>query len=459
MGKARRTGPRSLPTTERRDRPTPGRLLAVGLLLALMLPLLAGLAPSADASEHQVVVARIGDVVDRGTSLYIENALETATDRGVPLVIELDTPGGLVDATLEIDRMLADAPVPVLTYVGPGGGSFAASAGTFILLMGQPSGMADGATIGSAQPIQVGPGGGSQNASAKVENFLVERIRSIAERTDRDPDTAERYVTENLNQEADTAVAAGMVDVKADTLRGFLVTVDGMTARTASGPVTLATADADVVRVEPGVLPDLISLLSDPTLASILLLIGVYSLIFGLANPGTFVPETVGAILLILGLVGLGLFGATTAGILLLLLAVIFLVAEALTPSHGLFTAAGVITLVLAVVFLLDDPLLPRDLLRNFLFVGYTLAAVSGAIVFAVITVAMKTRDQPVPDRSIGDRGTAMEPLDLEGPVEVWGEVWSARATEPVAAGAPVRVVARDGMMLTVAPLSDDEEE
>lgn len=420
------------------------RAVALCLLLA---PLLV---PGASADGHEVVVARIGDVVDRGTAIYIKEALDEAQRRGVPLVIELDTPGGLVDATLDIDRLLASAEVPVLTYVGPGGGAFAASAGTFILLMGQPSGMADGASIGSAQPIQVGPGGGSQNASAKVENFLVERIRSIAERTGRDPDIAQRYVTENLNQGATEAIATGMADVQADTLRAFLQAVDGMQARVHGGEVVLTTADARIVRVEPGTLAGTVSLLSDPTLASILLLVGVYSLIFGLANPGTYVPETIGALLLLLGLIGMGLFGVTTAGFLLMLLAAVLLVAEVLTPTHGVLTAVGVITLVLAVVFLIDDPLLPHGFVRQFLFAGYGMAVVTGGVVLAVVTVAMRSRRQPVTDRSIGQHGTALERLDPEGAVEMWGEVWAARAEGTVEEGRPVRVVGREGMVLRV---------
>lgn len=447
-------------------RPLPARrtLARLVLLLALALvalPLLPG-PEEARASGHEVVVARVSGVVDRGTAIYLEDALEEAERRNAPLVIELDTPGGLVDATLDIDRDLADASVPVLTYVGPGGGAFAASAGTFLLLMGQPNGMADGASIGSAQPIQVGPGGGQQNASAKVENFLVERIRSIAERTGRDPGIAERYVTENLNQNATVAVRTGMVDVQGDTLEAFLDAVDGRSARIGGGGQTvLRTADAQVVRVDPGLLPNTVSILSNPTLASIFLLVGVYTLIFGLANPGTYIPETIGAILLLLGLIGLGLFGVTTAGILLMLLAAAFLVAEVFTPTHGILTVVGVVALILGIVFLLDDPLLPRGFVRQFQFIGYGFAVITGLIVFAMVTVAMRSRKRPVEDRSIGDKGRAMDRLDPDGTVEVWGEVWEATADDgPIEAGERVRVAKRDGLRLTVrrVPTLDEEE-
>jgi len=424
------------------------------LALVALMPAL--LAPGAEGASHEVVVARVDGVVGRGTALYIEDALQEAESRGVPLVIELDTPGGLVDATLDIDGLLAQAEVPVLTYVGPGGGAYAASAGTFLLLMGHPSGMAGGATIGSAQPIQVGPSGQSQNASEKVENFLVERIRSIAERTGRDPDIAARYVTENLNQDAAAAVEAGMVDVEADTLRAFLQAVDGRSARVGDGTVVLSTADARIVRHGPGLLPRTVDILSDPTIAFILMMAGLYALIFGLANPGTYVPETIGAILLLLGLIGLGLFGVSTAGFLLILLALVFFVAEVFTPTHGILTMAGVITLLLGAVFLIDGPLLPAGVVRTFMAVAAGMAVVTGLVVFGVVTIAMRSRDRPVPDRSVGDTGVVVDPIDPEGRVEVWGEIWTARSDDgPIALGERVRVLRRQGLVLEVVRMPE----
>ncbi len=391
------------------------------------------------------MVARIDDVVGRGTAIYIQNALDYAESKNAPLVIELNTPGGLVDATLEIDNALAQADVPVLTYVGPGDGAFAASAGTFILLMGNPAGMAEGASIGSAQPIQTGPGG-TTNASSKVSNFLVERIRSIAERHDRDPDTAERFITENLNMAGAEALDAGMVDVLAGDLRSFLVGVDGMVV---SGE-PLRTAGARVERVEPGTIAQTIDVLGDPTIAFVLMMAGLYALIFGLANPGTYVPETIGAIMLLLGLLGLGLFGVSTAGFLLIMLAVVFFIAEVFTPTHGILSVAGVATLILAVIFLVDAPLLPRAAMQQFTIVAITLAVLSGGVVFGAVSIAMRSRTAPPTKLDIGDRGVVVEAINPEGTVEAWGEVWTAKAQHPIGVGAHVRILKRDGLMLTV---------
>jgi membrane-bound serine protease (ClpP class) len=428
-------------------------LLGLSIVALVLAPMAVG---PVEAAGGVVVLAKVDGVVTRGTALHIEDALRLAEDRGAPLVLQLDTPGGLVEATLDIDRMLARASVPVLAYVGPGGGAFAASAGTFLLLMGQPSGMAPGATIGSAQPIEVGPTGGAQNASGKVTNFLVERIRSIADRTGRDPDVAARFITENLNLDDQEAAELGMVDVQAATLDGFLAAVHGMTARIGTGgTVVLDTKDARIITATPGLLPRVVDILSNPTVSFILFMAGLYSLIFGLANPGTYVPETIGAIMLLLGLIGLGLFGVTTAGFLLLLLAAAFFVAEVFTPTHGVLSVVGVIAMLLAAVFLIDGPLLPHNLQRRFMGLVAVLGIGSGLVVFGVVTLAMRSRSIPVVDRFRHARAIVLEPLAPHGKVEMGGEVWDAVASEPVPAGAAVRVVGRDGLLLHVETIPE----
>lgn len=418
------------------------------LLLLLMAPW-----PAAEASSHEVIVVEVTGAVTQGTTLHVEAGLAEAEARGVPFLLRLDTPGGLVDATLEIDRMLAAADVPVLAFVGPQGG-FAASAGTFLLLMGQPTGMAPGTTIGSAQPIQVGPDGGSEPAGDKIENFLVGRIQEIADRTGRDPDIAARFITENLNLDAEEARDAGMVDVVADDLRGFLDAVDGRDARVGSGTETLQTGGARIVVFDRPFLSQVIDVLGNPQIAFVLVLAGTYAVVFGLANPGSYVPEVLGALVLLLGFIGLGLFETNTAGVLLLLLGVLFLVIEVFTPTHGVLTGAGVVALLFAAVFLLrDEPLLSRDFLRTFYFVGVALALVSGGVTAGAIALAVRTQDKPVHDSLRDAEGTALEPVGEDGRVTVHGEVWNARsAAGPIPQGNRIRVVGHEGLTLLVEP-------
>ncbi len=409
--------------------------------------------------SHEVLLVNVTGVVTRGTLIHIEDALDEAKARGVPLVIQLDTPGGLVDATLDIDRAIARSTVPVLTFVGPRGG-FAASAGTFILLMGHPSGMVPGTTIGSAQPIQSSPDGTTEPADDKVKNFLVERMRAIAERHDRDPDVAERFITENLNLEADEALEMGMVDYLQSDVASFVRAVHGARANVADGTWVLDTQNARIVEHERSALAGLVDIIGNPQVSFILFLVGLYALIFGLANPGTYVPETIGALMLLLGIIGLGLFSTSTAGVLLLAVAAIFFVAEVFTPTHGVLTIAGVIALALGAVFLLNEPLLPASFLQTFFIVGLAAAVTSGAITFGAVTVALKARKLPARVGLLGERAWVLEELNPEGRVTLRGEVWHAKLEHEDAAAVPVgtavEVVDRAGLRLTVRPLAPE---
>lgn len=423
------------------------RVLAWVLVAAMVAP-----AASTLAASHQNTVVKVGveGTVTRGTAMHVAEGLEEAEERGVPLVLQLDTPGGLVEATLDINRELARADVPVLTYVGPQG-AISQSAGTFMFLMGHPNGMAPSTQIGSAQPITSGAGGGTQNASEKVENFLVGQIRGIAERTERNQSLAELYITENLNQNETEARETGMNDHVAPSLGAFLDRVDGEEAIVGDDRVTLSTEDARVVEVEQGFVADLVDLVSNPQLVFVLFLIGLYGVIFGLAAPGTLVPETIGALSLLLALIGLGLFDTGTSGILLLLLAGTFFVAEVFTPTHGVLAVAGVVSLLLGAAFLVDEPLLGEAFLDTFRTVAVVMAVVSGGLVMGAVWLAVQTRNQPSATTMLGEEGTAKSRLDPDGAVGVHGERWEATAREgPIEAGEAVRVVDRDGLHLTV---------
>lgn len=424
----------------------------VPLLAALVLLPLAAPVVGQDAGKT-VLVAPIEGTVTRGTAVFIEDAIGEAEERGVPLVIRLDTPGGLVSATLEIKKQVARAEVPVLTFVGPRG-AFAESAGTFIFLMGHPNGMAPSTQIGSAQPIVQGAGGGVENASSKVVNFLVGQIREIAERTGRNQTLAERFITRNLNLNETRAFETGMSDHVSEDVQAFLEEVDGEQALVGGERVTLDTDGARIVELEEGALAQIIDLVSNPQIAFLLFLVGVYGVIFGLAAPGTFVPETIGAILLVLGLIGLGLFDTSTSGLLLVLLGAVFFVAEVFTPTHGILTTAGVVSVILGVIFLLDEPLLSRDFLETFRLVGIISAVVSGGVVLAAVAIAVRVRDRPVEMEMVGEQGRAMEPIEPTGKVRVRGEWWNARSQAgPIQEGQRVRVVERDGLTLTVEPV------
>lgn len=439
------------------SQPSPRVKRAAVPLLALAVLVLPLTSTLAQPGQGDVVLATsIDGTVTRGTAIQVQDAIDEAEERNAPLVIRLDTPGGLVSATLEINKAIARAEVPVMTYVGPRG-AFAESAGTFILLMGHPNGMAPSTQIGSAQPIVQGAGGGVQNASSKTTNFLVGQIQSIADRTDRNQTLAKRFITQNLNMNETHAKETGMADVIAPTLEAFVASVHGEEAIAGERRVTLDTEDARIVHLEKGSLAQLVDLISNPQIAFILFLVGLYGVIFGLAAPGTFVPETIGALALVLGLVGLGLFDTSTSGLVLILLGGVFFVAEVFTPTHGILTTAGVVAMILGAIFLLDEPLLSRDFLQTFRRVGIASAVISGGVVLGAVWVALRTRDQPIETQLVGDTGHVTKRLDPKGKVRLRGELWNARTeVGPLDEGTEIVVTERDGLTVTVEPTASD---
>lgn len=424
------------------------------LTVALMLCLLAVpmVAAGSGGGSPTVVVTDIEGVITRGTLLHVQEAIAFAEDRGAALVLRLNTPGGLVDATLEIHQAIIASEVPVMTYVGPQG-AFAASAGTLILLMGHPNGMAPTTTIGSAQPVSVDPSGGSEPAGEKVENFVVEQVRAIAERTGRNVTQAVRFVTENDNLGPEEAVENGVVDVIAPDVRAFIEDVDGRMAIVGEGAVRLDTQGARIIEYERSFLSRFIDIIGNPQIAFLLVLAGTYALVFGLANPGSYAPETIGALLLLLGFVGIGLFSASTAGVILLILALIFFVAEVFTPTHGLLSVAGVIAMIVAVLFLVDEPLLGRDFLRRFYFAGVSAAVLSGGVVFGAVWLAVRARERPIFDVLRGAQGRTIEGVTPHaGRIALHGEIWEARADPALPADTLVHVDRREGLVLWVHP-------
>ncbi len=423
------------------------------LLVLVGMFTLAPMASSQATEDADVVRVIIDDVVSQGTTLHVERALGIAEELRVPLLLELNTPGGLVQATLDMDDLLAQADVPVLTYVGPGGGAYAASAGTFILLMGHQSGMANGSTIGSAQAVQSGADGSTAPASDKVQNFLVERIRSIAERNGRDADLAERFITENLNMNASVALDAGLIDAVGDDASAFLDAIHGTNLLVGARSITLDTQGAVIRDVGPGTMASVVDFLGNPQVAFVLVLAGTYGVVFGVTNGGTYVPEVIGAILLILGFIGLGLFGTTTAGIVLLILALLFFVTEVFTPTNGILTGAGVVAMVFAAIFILDEPLFPQSARNWFVGTGIGLSIAFGALTFLAVTLALRTNNRPTHDAIIGHQAVVVDRLAPTGRVEVNGEIWYAETDiGPLEAGQTVDIVGREGLRLHVSP-------
>ena len=440
---------------------THGRVAFV-LLTALLL--LAAPAAPADAASDvrpaEILVVRVEGTVTAGTTNFLKESIDQAAEQGHHAVVVLiDTPGGLVDSTLEIIKDLLNAPVPVITYVYPRG-AIAASAGTFILIAGHIAAMSPGTTVGAAMPVVMQPAGEETRAAdEKTINFLAGHMTNIAEERGRPTEEVERFVTENLTIGAVEAEQLGVVDLIADNLPHLLEQLDGREVMVAGRAITLQTADATLIDLEMTVAQRIIHFISNPQVALLLFLLGVYGIFFGLNMPGTFVPETLGAIALILALFGLGMFEVNALGIVLIIMAIVLFVAEAFTPTFGFFTVAGAIALVVGALLMPVEPLLPAAWFRHFRMTVFGMAAVTVGFFVLVITKVVMVRKRPAVHLAGGMEGylgTVVDELDPVGTVKIRGEWWKAKnAVEDgsITRDSRVRVVRQEGMVLIVKQL------
>ena len=443
------------------------RALALILLAAFLVffvtPVQAQEAPTT-TSTPLVLTLDVSGMITAGTTAHIARAVEEANARNADaLVLLLDTPGGLVDATLDIISSLSASEVPVITYVTPQG-AIAASAGAFILLGGHITAMSPGTTTGAAMPVTLSPDEeGTQVADDKTVLFLAGHIRSIAETNGRPGDIAERFVTENLTLSSREALELGVADYIEPNLTALLETIHGTTAPLQSGPVTMNTRNAQVESLERSLTEKITHLISNPQITFVLLLIGVYGLIIGLNNPATFVPEVLGAICLVLALFGLGMFEINLFAVIMIVLGIGLLVAEALTPTYGVLGTGGVISLVVGIIYLPVEPLVTSRWLVQFRLMAVGIGVVGS--IFLVILLVGLTRLRKLPARQGSNEfsqatGTVKADLNPEGFIQIQGELWRAKSTDGshIPKGTPVRVVERKQLLCLVEPIRTKAE-
>jgi membrane-bound serine protease (ClpP class) len=437
------------------------------------------------ATDGIALVVEIDGAIGPATAKLVDNALTAGADRDARLVVlEIDTPGGLSESMRDIIRRILNSPVPVAAYVAPSGAR-AASAGTYIVYASHVAAMAPGTNLGAATPVQVGgglplPGGESpypapgdtdkDNAdrssdatsgdamSHKIVNDAIAYIRSLAELRGRNAEWAEKAVREAASLPAKEAVEEDVVDFIATSVPDLLAKADGRTVTVGEKTVTLATKDLSVERFEPSWQVELLSVLTDPNVAFILLIVGIYGLIFEFATPGMFGPGVVGAISLLLGAYALSLLPLDFAGLGLLLLGLAFMVAEAFTPTFGVLGLGGVIAFILGAVFLLDSD---SPAFRLSWWVVGTVAAVSAILLIVLLGYVWRTRRRPATtgeSEMIGRRATVTTWQGAEGEVHIRGENWHARGDRSFAPGDPVVVRGIDGLTLAVAPFNPNDK-
>jgi membrane-bound serine protease (ClpP class) len=419
------------------------RSLASVIVLAVLLA-------AAPARAADVATIVLDGVISPVTVRLVETAIERTQATGArALVIQLDTPGGLERSMRVICQRLLNAPVPVIVYVAPTGAR-AASAGVFITMAAHIAAMAPATNIGAAHPVAIS-GGADKESMKKIANDAAAFARSIAVERGRNADWAEKAVRESVSITERDAVRLKVVDLVADSMPDLLAKIDGRTVKTAKGPVTLATRDARVTVIEIGFRDRFLNVITDPNIAYILMMLGMLGLFFELSNPGVILPGVVGGISLILAFFAFQSLPINFAGLLLILFGIVLLIAEIKVVSHGVLAIGGIISMALGSLMLFDATEIGFRI--SWWVILPTVGATAGLFLF-VLAVGMRAlarRPMLGAPGLIGQTGIAREPLTPEGHVAIQGELWRAVVQgEPVESGAPVRVVAVDGLTLKV---------
>lgn len=443
----------------RRTRP---RRPALRILLVLAVLALASASPA--SAQPAAGVARsieLSGTIDPATEKWLGSALDDAEDDRVALVvIRLDTPGGLDSSMRKMIKRIVSAPMPVVVYVSPDGAR-AASAGLYITQSADVAAMAPQTNIGSATPISIGPGEQSEVLGRKIRNDAAAYVRALAAGHGRDPRLADRMVRDAVNATANEALRANLIDIVVPSQGALLERLEGFQVK---GPKarTLQTAGLRIEREDMPFRYEVLQVLVNPTIAYLLLIVGLVGIAIEFLTPGVVAPGVLGSISLLLGLFGTAQLPVDAAGVLLILLGLGLFVAEIKIASHGVLGAGGIGALVAggALMYDTDSPVLdvsiPAVLAATALFGGF--------MVFAV-TKALQARRGPVQtglDELLGAGATVRVPLDPIGQVFVQGALWRARTADPearVPAGARVRVESVDGLTLEVRPAAADRGE
>lgn len=405
----------------------------------------------AHASPNVVYVLEVEGVIDPVVSGYVSKGIKEAEAASVEaLIIQMDTPGGLDTAMREIIKDIFDAEVPVVVYVYPSGAR-AASAGSFILVSSHIAAMTPGTNVGAAHPVALGVGGAGE-VSEKVVNDAAAYMKSIAEKKKRNIALAQSFVYNSTSITPSEALEAGIIEIVAEDYESLLRDLDGLSVDTESGRKTMHTRGAEIVRLPMSSTERFLHTISNPNVAYILFLAGIYGIIFELSTPGAILPGVVGGIFILLALWSFQALSISAAGVALILFAVILFIAEVHTPTMGILTAGGIISLILGSIMLINAEEEPY--VRISLSVILSAAALTALFfIFAVGLTIRTQKKRPTTGREgmVGLTGVAKTDVGLEGSVFVHGELWKAKAArDNISKDKEVRVVGVDELILIV---------
>jgi len=457
-----------------------------GNFLILFVMFFAGIA--AAQADEVALVLQIDSAIGPASADYIIEGIEQAEANGNALVVlQMDTPGGLDSAMRDIIKSILASPVPVATFVSPSG-SRAASAGTYILYASHIAAMAPATNLGAATPVQIGGApslpeapkqpapkkpvvddenseGGVEHADdssatappdamkAKMVNDAVAYIKGLAEMRGRNVEWAERAVREAVSLTASEALELNVIDVVANDIDDLLVQIDGRIVDVANEPVTLATAQLQQEILEPTWRTQLLMIITDPNVAYLLMLVGIYGLLLEGYNPGGFVPGIVGAICLLLALFAFQVLPVNYAGLALMLLGIMLMVAEGFAPSFGVLGLGGLAAFVFGSIILMDSDV-PGFAVSQSIIGGIAIAG--GVAMLGLIYMLMRARNRPVvsgAEGMLGQTAEVVEDFSGRGNVFLAGERWLAESLQPVHKGQQVRVTAIHGLVVNIEPI------
>ncbi|MDG4602699.1 MAG: nodulation protein NfeD [Defluviicoccus sp.] len=448
-------------------------LRAIALHLVTVLAGWAGQAAAGEAGPATVVQLTITGPIGPATSDYVARGLGQAAADGAALVIlRLDTPGGLDTSMREIIKAILAAPLPVAGFVAPRG-AHAASAGTFILYACHVAAMAPGTNLGAATPVAIGGPEGQPSPKPpegeapsprdgpplpdvrdKAASDAAAYIRSLAQLRGRNVAWAEKAVIEAASLSAADALAIGVVDLIAEDTDALLRALDGRTVTVAGQPHRIETGSVTLTAIEPDWRTHFLGIVTNPNVAAILLLVGVYGVLFEFYSPGLVGPGVIGAICLLLALYAFHILPVSWGGVSLILLGIALLVAEAFVPSFGVLGLGGITAFVIGAILLIEDDA-PGFGVAWQLIGG---SAVAFALTFGLLsTLVMRARARPVVtgrEQLMGQTARVLDWSADEGWVQLAGERWRARGPSALAPGMHVRVTGVDGLTLAVEAVS-----